>query len=196
MAAARPIRNKKHVQCLLNYFKNLGETLLNLRNNALMALGVYTALRIGDILSLRWEDVYDFKNGRPRESIALTEQKTGKPKVIAVHAELAAALKMYWEYAKPSPDSPVIVNPNTGKALSRFQAHRIIKGAGEAVGIPYPISCHSLRKTFGYHACKKGTPLPVIMDIYNHTSYEVTRRYLGITQDEKDAVYVNINFNN
>ena len=49
-----------------------------------------------------------------------------------------------------------------------------------------------MRKTFGYHAWKKGIPPAVIMDIYNHSSIEITKAYLSINQDDRDDVYKKI----
>ena len=76
--------------------------------------------------------------------------------------------------------------------LSRYQAFRIIKEAAAYAGLDASISCHSLRKTFGYHAWKQGTPPALLMDIYNHSSYRITKRYLCIDQDDKDEVFEHI----
>ena len=49
-----------------------------------------------------------------------------------------------------------------------------------------------VRKTFGYHAWKNGTPPALLMDVYNHSSYEITQHYLGIEQDERDEIYLKL----
>ena len=77
----------------------------------------------------------------------------------------------------------------SGGAISRIQAYRIIRSDAEALDFRSKVSCHSLRKTFGYHAWKNGVSPAVLMEIFNHSIFAVTRRYLGVTQDDKDEVY-------
>ena len=77
--------------------------------------------------------------------------------------------------------------------IDRTYAFRIIKKAVSDLNLEGSISCHSLRKTFGYHAWKKGIPPALIMSIYNHSSIEITKRYLSIDQDNKDEVFLNMN---
>ena len=76
-----------------------------------------------------------------------------------------------------------------GIPINRSRAYTIIKKAAAANNIKGNICCHSMRKTFGYNAWKKGVPPALIMDIYNHSSIDVTKRYLSIDQDDKDTVF-------
>lgn len=154
-------------------------------------MGVYTALRISALLRLRWNDVYDFEQQRVRVSITITEKKTGKAKIIALNKSVIQALTIFASQAAKQ-GRFLIENSRTKKAIIRTQAYRLIRSAAEALGLPGRVSCHSLRKTFGYHAWKDGVSPAVIMEIYNHSSFAVTRRYLGVTQDEKNDVYLNL----
>jgi len=187
MTTTQPIRNKKKVRQLAMYYLKLGK----LRNHLLIVMSLHTALRICDILRLRWEDVYDFDKKRVRSSVALKEKKTNKPQEIALNKEILNALALY-ATNNAQRGRFLIKNPNTEKAISRIQAYRLIRAAGEALDFQSRVSCHSLRKTFGYHAWKSGVSPAVIMVIYNHSSLAVTRRYLGITQDDKNEVYLTL----
>jgi integrase len=189
MAITEPIRNKKHVLQLTAFYLLRGQH----RNPCLIMLCIYTALRISDILRLTWDDVYDFKNKRIRKNITLTEKKTGKTKIIALNKRAAATLAAYAKHAA-TPGGFIIANPKTGKAICRVQAYRIIRSAAETLNIPGRVSCHSLRKTFGYHSWKSGVSPVVIMEIYNHSSFAVTQRYLGVSQDDKDEAYLRLDF--
>ena len=187
MANTQPIRNKHQVCELAGYYLLKGQ----LRNYVLIILGLFTALRVSDLLRLTWDDVYDFSNNCVRKSIDIVEKKTHKSKSIALNKKVVSALNLFAEQSTV-PDGFLIANGRTGKAISRIQAYRLIRTAAESLQIPDRISCHSLRKTFGYHAWKGGVSPAVIMEIYNHSSLAVTRRYLGVTQDDKDAVYLGI----
>jgi len=113
--------------------------------------------------------------------------------VIALHDNCVAALKRCLHTDRPTSRlHPVFENKQSGKPISRVQAYRIIRVASDAVDLDIPASCHSLRKTFGYHAWKEGVSPAVIMEIYNHSSLSVTRRYLGVTQDDKNEVYLGL----
>ena len=136
--------------------------------------------------------MYDFKRRTVRETISIKEKKTGKYKKIALHPEAIKALHAYFRYA--TPNSPLIMNGNTFASISRQHAYRIIDDAAKAVQIPHRVSCHSLRKTFGYHSWKKGTSPVVLMAIYNHSSYDVTKRYLGVEQDDQNKAYYALQF--
>jgi integrase len=184
MAVTQPIRSKHQVRELAAHYLKRGE----IRNHVLIVMGVHTALRISDLLRLTWDDVYDFDRQRVRESVTLTEKKTGKSKIIALNHRIRAALALYAPAARRG-KALIASRKGTGKAISRIQAYRIIRAAAEALGFAGRVSCHSLRKTFGYLAWKSGVNPAVIMEIYNHSSFAVTKRYLGVTQDDKDEVY-------
>jgi len=186
MAATEPIRNKHRIRELAEYYLNRGQ----IRNYVLVVLGLYTALRISDLLRLRWDDVYDFENLRIRQNVTVTENKTGKSKTFALNKDAVYALKLFSEKARKG--AFLIENPKTERAISRIQAYRIICAASDDLKFQTRVSCHSLRKTFGYHAWKDGISPAVIMEIYNHSSLSVTRRYLGVTQDDKDSVYLGL----
>ena len=48
------------------------------------------------------------------------------------------------------------------------------------------IGTHTLRKTFGYHFYKKTKDVAMLQDIFNYSAPVVTKRYIGISQDEID----------
>lgn len=183
MAKTEPIRDKEQLKALANYFLSQGK----LRNYTMLIMGIYTAIRISDLLNLRWKDVYNQERKEFRRHLSLVEHKTGKCRSIALNGHVIKALSLYL----PSRKSEYIFDNGHGKPLSRVQAWRIMHEATSDVGIDDTIACHGLRKTWGYHAWTSQQVSPVvIMDIYNHSSYEVTKRYLGVEQDDLDEAYL------
>lgn len=192
MSTTQPIRDPK----LLHEFKDFYlEKERNIRNYTLCILGLNTALRITDVLDLRWKDLYDFSGNHFLEHLTVTEKKTGKANTIALNQSIVDTLTAYRTQFPSTPAEDTCLFPSRkgiNRPISRSQAFRIIKKAALAVGLCHNVSCHSLRKTFGYHAWQQGTPPALLMNIYNHSSFQVTKHYLGIEQDDRDNVFKNI----
>ena len=166
MAATEPIRNKKQFRELAEYFLQKGQ----FRNYTMVIMGTYTALRISDLLRLRWSDVYDEKRKLFYDHVTITEQKTGKTKTIALNAQILGALRQLYPHRKC--EFIFANNRKNAKAISRVQAWRIIHEAAVAEGVMGKIACHSLRKTWGYHAWTSGRVSPVvIMHISQNPNY-------------------------
>ncbi len=183
MSTTQPIRRIEDIKNLKNYYLERGEY----RNYLLVVLGLNTALRVCDILKLKWLDIILGGGKKFKKHIVLVEKKTGKITEIYINKAVKEAVELY--ILKCGIQGEYVIANKYGKPLSRFQAFKIVSNAGIKCGIEGKISCHSLRKTFGYHAWKNGTPPAVLMQIYNHSSYEITKRYLGIIQDDKDEVF-------
>lgn len=193
MSTTIPIKDKE----VLEEFKNYYLKKKNYRNYALIVTGLNTALRISDILSLKWSDVYNFSTNQFKSHIELCEHKTGKNNTIALNNAAAGALRYLIEHLPTcafSRENYIFASQKTqNRPIGRIQAYRIIKKAAIETGLEEHISCHSLRKTFGYFAYQSGTDSVMLMEIYNHSSFLVTQRYLGIRQDERDAVFMHVN---
>lgn len=190
MSTTQPIKNKKDLQALKDYYRSKKP---NPRNYLLIIMGLNSALRISDILHLTYGDFFDYQKKKWKSHLTLKEQKTGKTNCIYINREIHDALQRHSGYKEHFPTDYLFASRmHSEQPLSRFQAYRIIKEAASYAGMPEYVSCHSLRKTFGYHAWKQGVSPVMLMSIYNHSSYQITKRYLCIDQDDKDEVFLKI----
>ncbi len=182
-----PIRDKNKIKAMKAILKST-----SIRNYLLFTLGINSGLRISDLLKLKISDV---SNGKIKDNIYIREQKTNKEKVFEVNKSSKDAIKEYLTSLGKYEIDWYLFKSREGdnKPISRMQAYDILNDAAKLCGITDKIGTHTLRKTFGYHARINGTDLSVIQDIFNHSSPGITKRYIGITQDEKKQVYLNLN---
>jgi len=152
----------------------------------LFVLGINSGLRISDLLKLRVGDVKD------KDRIAMLENKTGKYKSFPFSETCRKAIKDYLD-STDLHSHWLFPSRKGGNPITRIQAYRILTEAAHQAHIKDNIGTHTLRKTFGYHAFRQGVDIALIMQLLNHASPGVTKRYIGITQDELDNVYINLN---
>jgi integrase len=183
MNPVEPIRDPKKILAIKRNLKESGNT----RNYLLFVMGINTALRISDLLSIKVSDVID-KKGNIKDYLFLKEKKTSRNAKIYLNEVVRQALNKYLETAKPAdidPDNYLFKSERSDKPLERVRVWNMIqdwvKEAG-LVGERY--GTHSLRKTWGYQARKQGVSIEQISEKLGHRSVTVTKRYIGINQEE------------
>lgn len=120
-----PIRKKEDIELLKNHFLTSG----NYRDYTMFVAGINTALRISDLLALKWEDIYNFKNDSYHEHIYVKEQKTGKNTCIALNQSCISAYNLLKINVQPqSSDEYVFFSGNNRYThISRNRAYHVIK---------------------------------------------------------------------
>lgn len=199
MKKVEPIRDPKKIKTMRLFLRQQ-----SLRNELLFVLGINTGLRISDILQCQVRDVC-LSNRKIREYVVTKEIKTGKTKKYYLSPVVRKLLEEYLKGFEPvDEDAFLFCNKrNPQRPISRIQAWRIINDAAEFAGLVErdregkllagEIGTHTLRKTFGYHAYQAGYSIELLMDIFNHSSQAQTLRYIGIREEDRKEVYMNLN---
>ena len=158
-------------------------------------VGVNTALRISDLLSLTMADVRSLDAEQP--ALKIKEQKTGKLRKIVVNQ---SALGVMQQRLTDHPDHVWLfqsdaVNRNRReppKPINRRSVSRVFERVGQKVAPKVALGTHSMRKTRGYAMHKAGRSIESIAKVLNHSSPAVTMRYIGLVQQDIDESYTEL----
>ncbi len=154
----------------------------NFQMALLIEFGFRTLLRYSDISRFTWENVLN------KEELVLNEKKTGKKRSIKVGSVLKGLLLEYYKLLeKPNLDCTIF-------NYSLRHTNRLLQLGSRFVGIRKKrVSTHSLRKSgarFLYEENHRSEDVFLkISMILNHSSTQVSRRYLGITREELSDVF-------
>lgn len=185
MEFVQPIRSLKQIETIKKLLKQQ-----SLRDYCLFVLGINSGLRISDLLKLRISDVAE--KGKVKDRIRLRENKTNKFKDFPISDNAKSAIREYLKSRLYSENEPLFISRKNKGFLLRQRAYKILNEVARSIGIKEKIGTHTLRKTFGYHAYNSGYDIAIIQKLFNHSSPSVTLRYIGITQDEMDDVYLSL----
>lgn len=172
MQTVQPIRDKHLIETMK---MELYET--SYRNYFLFVMGLNTGLRISDLLPLRVMDV------RGKSHIVMRETKTRKNKRFLINMDLRNIILDYT--IEMSDDDYLFPSKKTDLPLKRVQAYKVLSKAASNVGIEN-FGTHSMRKTFGFWHYTINKNVALLQDIFNHSSPDITLRYIGINQDIVD----------
>lgn len=99
----------------------------------------------------------------------------------------------YIETSRLDSEDYLFKSPKTSSPITRQQAYRIIHSAAVAVGIPGKIGTNSMRKTFGYHAYKRGVAISILQKHFHHSTPSETLKYLGISKSDIIKTEIDVN---
>lgn len=146
-------------------------------------LTLYTGLRIGELVSLTWDDI-DFNNSvlninKTESRIRIDgkwnnvvkEPKTMKSnRTIPLGKEILSLLK---KLKKKKYGKYVVTNNIGDKVLIRTYQH-FFKRLQEEVGITNVLNFHSLRHTFATRAIESGMDIKTLSEILGHSNTAIT----------------------
>lgn len=151
-------------------------------------VGLNLALRVSDLLSIKFDDIRG-------DRLTLKEGKTGKVATIKLNEKAKAVIE---RIHADNPDHVFLFQSYRNrwsinrepKPLSRRYVSRAISQIGKEIGLT--LGTHSMRKTRGYHLYKNTRDIARVMKMLRHGSEAVTLRYIGITQDDVDRDFVEL----
>ena len=146
-------------------------------------ISINTGLRASDVLKLKWKDI-------STDKLVLKEQKTKKTREIALNNTIQELYKRY------SKDEDHIFISQKRTVFRIQQINKLLKEAFKREAKSKNISSHSLRKCMGRRVWENDNQseraLVYLMELFNHSSLAITKRYLGIRQEELDDIYMNL----
>ena len=166
----------------------------NYKMSLLIALGCFTGLRISDILALRWKQILHVSE------FTITEKKTGKQRTLRLNPQLQRHIAECYEQINPiGVNAPILVSQK-GTIFTIQRINVMLKEIKRRYHLRVGnFSCHSLRKTFGrqvYTMSGDSAELALVklMELFNHSSIAITKRYLGLRQEEILETYDVLSF--
>lgn len=183
------------------------------RDAALFVFGCNLGLRISDIVSLRYKDIFD-EAWHVREFIVIKEQKTGNVRKLFPNKAVNLAARLILKdrsknTASVSGDDYIFVSESPHKAyvgdhvkcIAPSTAFRMMKSVSKEAGVLGNIATHSMRKSFGHFVTEKmpnrmsktGDSVLLVQRIFHHSTPATTMRYIGLSERDDAEAYASLN---
>ena len=156
----------------------------NYRISLLIGCGIFFGLRISDLLRLTWNMLMS-----DEAKFVLIEKKTGKRREVKINKEFQKHIKDCFDALHIEDLTEPCFLSNKGKPYSIQWVNVVLKELKDRYNLKIKhFSTHSLRKTFGRKVFESSDnaelALVKLMELFNHSSVSITKRYLGLRQEE------------
>ena len=160
----------------------------------LFKIGINVGMRVNDLLSIEWKDIFKPGTKRFNDFYVPKEQKTGKTRRIYINNAFKSAVKEYLKYVPETILKGYVFTNRQNEKLSDTSVDKMLKMLQKELDLPYRLSTHSLRKTFAYHVyINSNKDIGVVQRLLNHSSSFVTLRYIGIEDEVQEKAYNELN---
>src|SRR5699024_1338315 len=151
--------------------------------------GISTGFRISELLSIKVSDVWNGTRVLRSVKVEARNTKTKKGREITLNRSAKQAI-WSWVTDEVRPDSQYLFSSRKGGAISRQQAHDVLKQAFKDAQLDGSLATHTLRKTFANKLlAHPDIDIRKVSRYLGHKNIDVTERYLGMNL-EKDAEYM------
>ena len=161
----------------------------------LVSIGVFTGLRISDLLTLTYSDLLN------NETFTLREMKTKKQRSIKVNKDLKEIVSRIVSKSNTTNLNQLIfINKYGTKSIDKSYVNVKLKELVKKYRIKLDgnVSTHTFRKTLGRRVMEvnnySNESLVLLMELFGHSSMSITKRYLGIREQEIHNVYDSLTF--
>ncbi|MCL3853660.1 MULTISPECIES: site-specific tyrosine recombinase XerD [Parabacteroides] len=151
------------------------------RNRAMLEVLYSCGLRVSELTSLRYSDVY-FDEG-----FIKVEGKGSKQRLVPISDTAIREIKNYLLdrnlVAVKKGYEDILFLSRRGTGLSRIMVFHVIKQQAEMAGIQKNVSPHTFRHSFATHLLEGGANLRAIQDMLGHEKITTTEIYTHIDRE-------------
>ncbi|MBI2870093.1 MAG: tyrosine recombinase XerC [Candidatus Omnitrophica bacterium] len=160
-----------------------GDTLLGLRDRAVMELLYSTGMRVGELCALSIRDV-DFVG-----SLVKVRGKGRKERLVPVGQTAIHAVRAYLKRRPRRDVEDPLVLGRGNRRLSDGGVRRIVRRSFSKAAQAKRISPHVLRHSFATHLLDRGADLRSVQELLGHKNLSTTQVYTHVTMERLKKAY-------
>ena len=139
------------------------------------------ALRVSELLDLRWSDI-----DRDKARLNVRRKKNG---LDTVHPIQGATMRLLRQWRRQVDGDHYVFLSERGAPMASGAVRYLVRNAGERAKIPLAVHPHMLRHGCGYYLANQGIDTRAIQEYMGHASITNTTRYTQLAANRFDGFW-------